>query len=99
MMLLPWISMALDRVRDRVDVNDESGLSVIGIVIAVIIVAIIVVVALVEWISTSATAMPPATAGQLIPGSTSDAGAAANGGALEVAPGGGGLARPSCART
>ena len=42
--------MALDRVRDRVDVNDESGLSVIGIVIAVIIVAIIVVVALVEWI-------------------------------------------------
>jgi hypothetical protein len=46
--LRPWIRIALDRVGDRFD--DESGISVVGTVLAMVIVAVIVVVAVIEWI-------------------------------------------------
>jgi hypothetical protein len=47
-MLQPWIDIAPSRVRDRF--ADESGISVVGTVLAFVIVAVIVVIAVIEWL-------------------------------------------------
>jgi hypothetical protein len=47
-MLRPWIDTALSRVRGRF--TDESGISVVGTVLALVVVAVIVVIAVIEWL-------------------------------------------------